>query len=255
MVVVIIDFDNYFHDIKGIDDSPKFELALTEIVEECEKNFKNFNEISIRLYGGWYQETTLTKQASIIQQLLSQVSVFPKVKDNKIKGTIEMVSSLFEIPDVKWHYTYKVKNGIGRVRIDHDIVDEFCTENKHQCPKYVLYKFTEKKDKQCHIPNCTHIHKDVFKRIEQKMVDTMIACDIVSVIKDENVKGVFVLSDDQDHFPSYALASKLLKERFKEREAESFSIILGVTNNYGERNIFISNLLNPFDNIKIIPML
>jgi uncharacterized LabA/DUF88 family protein len=252
MVIVIIDFDNYFRDIKSIDDSQRFELALSEIIDKCEEHFESIDKISIRLYGGWYQETSLTKQASIIQQLLSQISVFPKVKNNKItNGTVEMVSSLFEIPNVKWHYTYKEKNGIGRVRINHELVDDFCTMNKEQCPKYILYKFTAKKDKQCHISNCTHIHKDVFKGIEQKMVDTMIACDVISATKSENINGIFVLSDDQDHFPSYALASELVKQK-----GESvFPIILGITNNDEERNKLISTLLTPFDNIKIILMI
>jgi uncharacterized LabA/DUF88 family protein len=252
MVVVIIDFDNYFRNIKELTDSQKFELALTEIIEKCEEFFENIKVISIRLYGGWYQGTTLTKQASIIQQLLSNILVFPKVKNNKItNGTIEMVSSLFEIPSIEWHYTYKEKNGIGRVRIKHELVDDFCSNNKNQCPKYILYKFTSKKDKKCHIDSCTHMHKNVFKGIEQKMVDTMIACDVISAANDKNVNGLFVLSDDQDHFPSYALAS----EQIKQKRDHSFPIILGITNNDVERNNLISALLNPFDNIKIIPMI
>jgi uncharacterized LabA/DUF88 family protein len=250
MVVVIIDFDNYFRDIKDIDDSQKFELALTEIVEKCEIEFSTIDKISIRLYGGWYHEMSLTKQASIIQQLLSQISVFPKVKNNRItNGTIEMASSLFEIPHINWYYTYKEKDGISRVRINHDLVDAFCTTNREQCPKYILYKFTAKKDKQCHIPNCTHIHKNIFKGIEQKMVDTMIACDVISAANDENVNGLFVLSDDQDHFPSYAIASKQIRQK------ENSSFLLGIKNSDDTRSDLIKTLLNPFDNIKIISML
>jgi uncharacterized LabA/DUF88 family protein len=250
MIVVIIDFDNYFRD-NEINDSQKFELALTEIVEKCETNFQNFNEILIRLYGGWYQGTTLTKKASILQQLLSQISMFPKIQNsNKINGTIEMVSSLFEIPNVQWHYTYKEKDGIGRVRLNHDLVDGFCTQNKEQCPKYILYKFTAKKDKQCHIQNCTNTHKDVFKGIEQKMVDTMIACDVVSAVNNENVNGLFILSDDQDHFPSYAIASEQIKQK-----GNPYSILLGIKNNNDARKELITILLNPFNNIKIISML
>jgi hypothetical protein len=251
MVIVIIDFDNYFEDYAKLD-AEKLELALTEIVEKCEEYFENTKEISIRLYGGWYQETTLTKQASKIQQFLSNISIFPKVKNNKItNGTIEMVSSLFKIPNIQWYHTYKEKNGIGRIRINHDIVDDFCTQNKEQCPKYILYKFTATKNKKCNIENCTHIHKDVFKASEQKMVDTMIACDVISAVNDENVNGVFVLSDDQDHFPSYAIAS----EQVKQKENQSFPIILGIKNNDIVRSELINTLLTPFDNIKIISML
>ena len=246
MVVVIIDFDNYFGTDVALLTIENFELALTDIVVECEKKFKNFQRINIRLYGGWFHDTTFTKQASSIQLLLSQIQIFPKVKNGKvINGDVELVSSLYEIPNHKWQYTYKEKSGIPRIRINHDIIDDMCNNNRNLCPKYLIYKFTSKKQKQCHVSGCTHLHKNIFKGIEQKMIDTMIACDVISTVNDESIKGVFILSDDQDHFPSYALASNNCKQQDK--------IVIGMKNNNVERFNFATSMLSVF-NIEITLM-
>jgi len=80
--------------------------------------------------------------------------------------------------------------------------------------------------------------------IEQKMVDTLIACDIVSISDDQNVIGLFLVSDDQDHFPSLALANS--KQSYKQNKHLQ-SILLGIKNEYNFE--FITEFLKPF-NIK-----
>ena len=244
MIIVIVDFDNFFGtDVEKLN-KEDLEIALTDIIFKCEELFIDFKSIQIRLYGGWYHEVTLTKQASVIQQVLSQISLFPKIKDGRIiKGSVELTSTLFDIPNHRWQYTYKEKYGIPRIRLDHTKVDLTCKSNKELCPKFLLYKFTQKKDKKCHVNGCDQLHNNVFKGIEQKMVDTMIACDVVSTAKDLDVKGVFILSDDQDHFPSYAIAgnSTTIKDK----------VVVGYRNRNSQRFDLMSRLLEPF-NIKII---
>lgn len=241
-VVVIIDFDNYFGTDLTKVNSEEMEFSFKEIVKLCEAEFNDFKSIEIRLYGGWYKETSFTKQASSVQQLLRNVTVFPKVTEYKIlNGKIELATSLYIKPDFIWRYTHKETNGVKRIRINHDSVDALCTENKSLCPKYILYKFTDTKNKKCHIEGCSNLQKDVFKGAEQKMVDTLIACDIISISEDETNAGILVISDDQDHLPSLALASIKKKETNK-------SIILGLQNN--QLLEFTTNFMAPF-NIKI----
>lgn len=247
MVIVIVDFDNYIGTRVESFKKEDLELIFKDIIEQCEIHFNDFGTIQIRLYGGWYSATALTKQASLIQQLLSQVNIFPIIKGNKIiRGDISLVSTLYEVPSYNWYYTYKEKAGIPRVRIDFSKFDSSCNSNREHCPKYILYKFTSNKTKICSVPGCENINKNVFKAVEQKMVDTMIACDVVSTVKDDSIKGVFVLSDDQDHFPSYAIASMTSNIENK--------IIVGIKNQDSDRYDFMSRFLNPF-NIKIIRMI
>jgi len=240
-VVVIIDFDNYFGtDVSKL--NPEImEFSFKEIVKLCENEFSDFQSIQIRLYGGWYKETSFTNSASIIQQLLRQINVFPKVAANKVlNGNIELATSLHIKPDFIWGYTHKETQGVKRIRINHECIDTVCKENRTHCPKFLLYKFTDTKDKKCYIDGCDNLQKNVFKGAEQKMVDTLIACDVISVSEDETVAGVFLISDDQDHLPSIALASIKKQQNLQ-------SILLGIKNE--QVNEFISNFMIPF-NIK-----
>jgi len=72
------------------------------------------------------------------------------------------------------------------------------------------------------------------------MVDTLIACDVISASEDERIIGVLVISDDQDHLPSLALASMKKKENIQ-------SIVLGIKNE--QVNEFVTAFMQPF-NIK-----
>lgn len=241
-IAVIIDYDNYFGTDMSTISSEKLEFSFSEIVNLCEAKFLDFDNILIRLYGGWYRETTLTKQASVLQQLLYNVRVFPKVQGGKaIQGSIEIISELHGIPDHTWGFTHKETDGIRPVRIDFNCVDELCTTNRTNCPKFILNKFTKSKDKVCAVQGCTNIQKNIFKGIEQKMVDTIIACDILSISDDETIKGLILISDDQDHFPSLALA----KQNQKNKKIKNLdNIFLGIRN---EKKIdFISEFLRPF---------
>jgi uncharacterized LabA/DUF88 family protein len=237
---ILIDFDNYFGSNTIRINSESLEYSFSELVNIAESLFKDIEYIEIRLYGGWFYETSLTKQASIIQQLLPDVRVFPKVKKGKIiHGSINLVSTLYEIPDFVWHYSYKETNGIKRVRINYDTIDTKCNENRNSCPKFILHKFTEGKDRKCAVNGCENIQKNVFKGIEQKMVDTLIACDVLSFSEDVNLNGLILVSDDQDLLPSLALA---VRKTIGKVAPQSFTLAIRNEQKYD----FIRNYLRPF---------
>lgn len=242
-IEVIIDFDNYFGTEINKVTSEILELTFSELINFCEDNFLDFDRISIRLYGGWFNEMSLTKQASSLQQLLYNVSIFPKVQNGKIiNGSIVMSSELHSIPNFTWGYTYKETKGIRRIRLDFDNIDELCSSNRETCPKFILYNFTRNKERKCKVNGCENIHRNVFKVIEQKMVDTLIACDILSLADDDATKGLIIISDDQDHFPALALAIE--KQKLKQtRNLEQVFLMVKNHRNYE----FISDFLNPFD--------
>jgi len=237
-VVILIDYDNYFgSDVSKIS-TERMELSYKELIRLCENEFSDFNSVQIRLYGGWYKETRLTKVASEVQQLLRQVKVFPKVTSKGIlNGSIELATSLHINPEFIWGYTHKETQGVKRIRINHECADDLCKGNRTTCPKYLLHKFTDSKERKCGVEGCENLQKNVFKGAEQKMVDTLIACDIISTSEDETIIGVLVISDDQDHLPSLALASIKKKENIQ-------SIILGIQNEQVKE--FVSEFMQPF---------
>ena len=46
---------------------------------------------------------------------------------------------------------------------------------------------------------------DVFSQIGQKMVDTMMVCDILTYGEEEDTEFIYVLTDDVDLYPSLVL--------------------------------------------------
>ena len=81
------------------------------------------------------------------------------------------------------------------------------------------------------------MHSSVFFSRTQKYVDTMMACDIITFGTDNDVLGVYVLSDDVDLFPAFAMIHDL--------KATKAKIGLFITN---PQNVAAyESLLKPFD--------
>jgi hypothetical protein len=205
--VVLIDFDNFFK--KEIADYNEIEIKLCveQIIEAALRTIPDISKISIRLYGGWHEDTHLSKKASAAMQLFSLISFFPihsSKQDILIHGEVEFVTEILQIPQFKWFHTYKEREGISHVRINHDNISELCHNSKELCPVFILSSFTKSKSKMCKVSGCTHVQKDVFISKEQKMVDTLIACDIISLMDNQEVHSMFLVSEDMDHLPALA---------------------------------------------------
>lgn len=221
--IIIIDFDNLFkQDISDL--TPEIlEFEFKKFVSFVISENNNLTEIIIRLYGGWYKDEALTNNASSIQQMLASVNVFPFINTSeriKIRGKIELASSLFSMPSLIWKGTYKEKHGVYNMRINRDALSTTCEDNPTLCPPKILNRFTKKKNKICSVEGCSSIHKNIFKAMEQKMVDTMIACDILSCSDEELIQNLIIVSEDTDIFPSLVLGKQ------KSRSPQSVSLLI-----------------------------
>ena len=243
-VFVLLDFDNFFKKEINQYTIQEFEYLIKEIINDVLSKNQKPNEIRIRLYGGWYKEDIFSTKASVLEQLLSNISIFPIIKgDNIIKGSIELATSIYYLPEHIWTHTLKEKEGISRLRISSENIPEWCSEHKDECPVFMLNKFTKSKEKKCHHYHCEVMNSNVFTGIEQKMVDTMIACDLVTFSQDEKVLSICLFTDDFDLLPPLALSSAL-----KIGKNPSAGLQLFLTN---ERMIHLcTEILKPFD-IKI----
>jgi hypothetical protein len=88
-------------------------------------------------------------------------------------------------------------------------MSETCNTNPELCPVKILKRFTDKRSRICGNVGCSTNHASVFFEKTQKYVDTMLACDVISYSLDDDVKAVYVLSDDVDIFPSFLVSSEL----------------------------------------------
>ena len=70
-----------------------------------------------------------------------------------------------------------------------------------------MRKFSKTREQVCEITGCSVSNGDAFQTPEQKMVDVMIACDVIG--RAMSGTRVLVLSSDLDVLPAIAMAAKL----------------------------------------------
>jgi hypothetical protein len=209
-VVILVDFDNVYEYSVGAD--------LAWLVHEINKLvglalglIPNAGAVFIRFYGGWLENGMLTPLASDLQAVLGASPYFPMkhpIQTSLLRGEITLVTRLLALPSVEWGNTRKMKRGLPRIRLSKDTLPERCI-NPAVCPVSTLNRFTKHKNKRCPQEGCAVTNSDAFIVVEQKMVDTMIACDVISAVLSRTYSGVVVVSDDADIIPPLALAGSL----------------------------------------------
>lgn len=151
----------------------------------------------------------------------AHIEPFPNVYEGRsIVGKIDFVEQMYGI-DFSWRNTYREKPG-PRLIIKKDVQRPHCPNNKDKCPVELLAKFTKKKEKVCQVDGCNVNNMSIFSQYGQKMVDTMMACDILTYGEEEDTEAIYVLTDDVDLFPSMALCS---------RRNPNVKIFIGTKNN------------------------
>lgn len=207
--LIIIDFDNFYKQELKLESEYNLGLEFQKLIREIINNYPEIDLINLRLYGGWYNQSSLTNKASILLQLLSNINIFPLLFNNnsrRVNGVIELANSLIQIPELIWKDTFKEKKGIRKVKVRRDRLGAICMSDPLNCPPQIIRRFTKKKTKQCWINNCNIIQRDIIKEMQQKMVDTIMACDVISTCEDATIKVVQVVTDDTDILPSLLIA-------------------------------------------------
>jgi uncharacterized LabA/DUF88 family protein len=223
--LLLIDFDNFFKRPVSEYSENEIEFEIRNLVDTMSKEDSGLEEIHVRLYGGWMFGGNLTAKASIVQQKLALVALFPFRSSNlsrRINGSIELASSIVGLPSISWHSTFVERKGVKQIRIEKIAQGQACVNNVEVCPANILHKYTKNKTRVCSVNNCNTIQQDLFVGYYQKMVDTMMACDIISTCLDPEYSSLFLVSDDVDAFPSIALGATLATDPKK--------ILVGVRN-------------------------
>lgn len=167
--------------------------------------FSNVNtrNIIVRLYGGWYEKDKITKLA---QDLLIEItSVFPQtiaLADNtKVIVNVELANSLIIQPKILLYHTYRKRGVPSGLGCEHPI-KVGCI--KEACPVKTVYEFIS----QDKCSECKHVKPDkVLFRSEQKLVDSMIASDIIFL--SQNKANISIVSSDDDFWPAILTAITL----------------------------------------------
>ena len=165
--------------------------TLTGTAGECE----------VRLYGGWYEDQVMTSRAQEVS--VSMQDEFPAIiRVNTIENNIciikavaQLALSLLEEPNHHLFSTYRRKGKPNNIRVE--------TPQSIGCVNggcLLPYAKNLLKTGRCTTAGCLIDCDSLVYRHEQKIVDTMLACDLLYLGR-QNYDQLLIVSDDDDFLP------------------------------------------------------
>lgn len=208
--LVLIDFDNI---LPPGEDSLSAELLshqLVGLLKSALVTHPSLEHFVIRLYGGWYEGGTLTNRGSEVAQLVSQVDLFPLAIPGGaiLRGDVQLANELLSLPSVQLGSTFQRRSGLPRLRLAKSGTPTDCAVPESGCPVDSYFRLSKKKTAVCPAAGCEARVADCFIVREQKMVDTLLACDVVEGVC-QGPGLVVVLSSDSDLVPALLQASQI----------------------------------------------
>jgi len=209
--VVLVDFDNVYHNERTLEEKNWLARAL-QVLEQSVMNIsESVHHIEIRLYGGWLQNGNYTRRASKLLGEVGRVTRYPvphPFASGLLRGSIELPITLVSLPAITWANTFYVRTGLPRLRIDMESLPDTCSStHRARCPALTLRRFTRKRTQLCPVEGCTLSNSAVFRVNQQKMVDTLMACDLMHYSLEGKVRIIMVVTNDLDLLPAIAMSA------------------------------------------------
>lgn len=200
-LVVLIDFDNLVAPKDGLEPSYVRHL-LVQCLRKARICAGEVQRIDVRLYGGWLSaDGLLSQRGSGVAAVLPEVDPFPLVVDGRLlRGSIELVTSLVSAPHTHFNETHRRRGSIPRIQVSGSPHPNGCGDETEVCPARILAKFTRRANSVCPAAGCALTARMAFVASEQKMVDTMIACDLLELSARVD-NAVCLVSGDSDFVP------------------------------------------------------
>lgn len=197
-LVVFIDYDNLQerHKTSGI-----LDVVTKALLQTPNLAGVNRGTCDVRIYGGWYEGPTMTKLAQdlsvAIQREFPAIVRLPGVGSGIIAltATAELAVAMMEDPGHHLFDTYRKKGRPTNVRIQKP---EAVGCKDPLCPLPVAKKLL--KTGTCPTPACAVSVDDLVYRHEQKIVDTMLTCDMVFA-PTLAYEHLILVSGDDDFLP------------------------------------------------------
>lgn len=198
-----IDYDNLNEDKKR---KGLLDLATRALMSLRIPTQKTTGRCELRVYGGWYNETTLTPLA---QKIIAEIGrEFPAVlpfqgatgAPGKISVSAELARSLEAEPTHHLFNTFRQKSAPRSLKCTHPLT-KGC--NDPECPLVLLPGLFD--TEQCPRSGCTIQLRDLLFRREQKLVDTMLACDMIHASR-LKCDFIILVSSDDDLLPAIRIA-------------------------------------------------
>lgn len=199
---ILIDFDNVLSPMR----QEGLVLLCTRVVNAIAERKMQFPlRCRMRLYGGWYENRNLTRQA---QALIAEIEThFPGVIPwackravGKCNVQVEIARSLEVEPHRVLFHTRRTRDFYERIQSKNRIVQS-CTHSGCRMQTVVDF-FNQRK---CPEDRCYVTPADLLFKEEQKLVDTMITADLIHLAKCGQ-HDLAVISSDDDLWPGIQTA-------------------------------------------------
>lgn len=155
----------------------------------------------VRIYGGWYEGTIMTRLAQDvtveIQRDFPTIIRLPRGEGNNqiVFVNANLAVALIQEPGHHLLNTYRRKGKPANIRVEKP-TDVGCTDSDCVLP---LIKNLLKMG-NCPKTGCKVLRTDLVYRHEQKIVDTMLSCDLIYAAN-SGVNYIALVSSDDDFLP------------------------------------------------------
>jgi len=240
-MIFLIDYDNYEYNNKLNARKGLFYLA-EKLINVVNANTATTEiKTRIRLYGGWYENKTLTRKA---HTLITEASnSFPAVittvniagATHKVIVNIELAYSLEIAPSTHLFNTFRARSAPKNLHCRNPL-SLGCSEP--HCPMQNMYSLFSTGN--CPSPSCRRSLDDLIYKGEQKLVDTMMALDALYV-STSGIDTICFLTSDDDFWPVMltllTLGKKVIHVHTISGRRTSKSYCRGISCNYTEIDI------------------
>lgn len=196
VAIVFIDYDNLLPTQKA---AGILDVVLRLLVQVPWEHSLAVGSCEVRVYGGWYEGNQITQMAQDLSSNLQRD--FPAIlrvplgnnTTLTLKTSAELAVSLLQEPGHHLFNTFRKKQRPRNVRVERP-GDVGCVDATCLLPqmKNLLRTGNCPKD-NCAVTNC-----DLVYRHEQKIVDTMLTCDLIHAV--DRVSGLIILVSEDDDF-------------------------------------------------------
>ena len=195
-IMLFIDYDNLQPNqkVEGI-----LDIATKILIQSGIPSHIKRANCHIRIYGGWFEGSVITRNgeelAVEIQSDFPKIIRIPTMNNEyiKINTSAELAVSLLQDPSYHLFNTFRRKGRPKNIRVvKSDDID--CSETECLLP---LLRNLFKKGK-CPKGSCNN--REIIYRSEQKIVDTMLTCDLM-FSADTGGTSIILVSSDDDFLP------------------------------------------------------
>lgn len=197
-VAILVDYDNLMLDQKA---AGLVDVATRVLMQLPPLAAQERGACEMRLYGGWYEGASMTKLAQDLSVAM-QVD-FPTIVrvpnqpggSTPINVNASLAVALNEDPAHLLFNTFRKKGRPNNIRVQNP-QEAGCAKN--DCALMIIKKLL--KNGKCPAASCTATSNNLIYRNEQKLVDTMLACDLLHA-QMQNLDYIVLVSDDDDFIP------------------------------------------------------